>query len=71
MSACKTSSSVCPLKVDKWVNLSSGVSIKFSFGSFDAFDCASKVISLFTKQTKKQHYFNRIIALNLEYKILE
>ena len=45
MSACKISSSGRCLMFDKWVNCDSGTSIKFSLGSFDAFDCANKVIS--------------------------
>ena len=46
MSACKISSSGRCLIFDRWVSCDSGTSIKFSLGSFDAFDWASKVISL-------------------------
>ena len=46
ISACKISSSGRCLMFDKWVNRDSGTSIKFSSGSFDALDCANRVIFL-------------------------
>ena len=45
ISACKISSSGRCLIFDRWVSWDSGTSTKFSLGSFDAFDWASKVIS--------------------------